>query len=360
VHDSRRPTDRPQDGPFVVNGARLGAFPLVDHDQAIRDAASAAAAADVAVVVVGLNADWESEGYDRSSLALPLRTDELVEAVAKANPNTVVVVQSGSAVSMPWVGRVKGVVQAWYGGNEAGNAIADVLYGKRNPSGRMPLTFPVKEEDIAAYANFKSARTAVRYEEGIWVGYKHHNLRKIPALWPFGHGLSYTTFSYVGLSVTPSSAGDKTSSAEDWNATVRVQVSNTGTVAGDHAVILFLTPPKETAVSLKHPEVSLQGFSKVYDLKPGETRAVAIKLDKCECSVQYAYTRSCRSLPSQTQSPTGTSIPPCGVRRRERGLRMSVQMRATCLRVYSSRLAARCPGGGCRRNKSSQLENTSE
>lgn len=295
MHDPRRPADRAQEGPFVINGARLGAFPLVDHDQAIVDAVSAAAAADTAVVVVGLNADWESEGYDRSSLSLPLRTNELVEAVAKANPNTVVVIQSGSAVSMPWIDRVKSVVQAWYGGNEAGNGIADVLYGKRNPSGRMPLTFPVREEDIAAFPNFKSAKTAVRYEEGIWVGYKHHNLRKIPALWPFGHGLSYTTFSYSGITVT---ATDGAASADEWAASAKVNVTNTGSITGDHAVLLFLTPPKETAVSLKHPHVSLQGFSKVYDLQPGETRSVEIKLDKCEyLSTGFALLTVRRNLP---------------------------------------------------------------
>lgn len=227
-------------------------------------------------MVVGLNADWESEGYDRSTLSLPLRTDELVEAVAAANPNTVVIIQAGSAVSMPWAGKVKSIVQAWYGGNECGNAIADVVYGKRNPSGRLPLTFPKREQDIAAYPNFKSARTRVHYEEGIWVGYKHHNLRDIAPLFPFGHGLSYTSFEYSDLSLEATG-----SSADDWALKATVTVTNTGKEVGDHSVHFYTAPPAETPTSLRHPKVSLQAFTKVYDLKPGEKKTVTVKMDKC-------------------------------------------------------------------------------
>lgn len=270
-----------QNGPFVINGCRLGAFPVVDADAEIEAAVSAAAAAEVAVVVVGLNADWESEGYDRPTLSLPGRSDELVSRVAAANPNTVVVVQSGSAVTMPWANSVKSVVQAWYGGNEAGHGLADILYGRKNPSARMPLTFPVRKEDVAAFPNFKSARTQVYYDEGIWVGYKHHNVRKIAPQWAFGHGLSYTTFEYAGLEI--SAPSEKTTAAE-WSATVKVTVTNTGDVAGDHAVLFFVSPPAETATSLKHPEVALQAFTKVYDLAPGASTVAEVKLDKCKSS----------------------------------------------------------------------------
>lgn len=279
VHDSRPAADRKLEGtPFVVKGVRLGAFPVVDAAQAIEDAVETARKADKVVLVAGLNADWESEGYDRASLSLPLTSDELITRVAEANPNTIVVVQSGSAVSMPWIDKVAGVVQAWYGGNEAGNGIADVVYGKRNPSGRLPLTFPKREQDIAAALNFKSARTRVHYDEGIWVGYKHHNARAIEPLFPFGHGLSYSTFEYSDLAIDV--AKPKSKSANEWSAKVRVTVTNTGKVAGDHSVHFYTAPPPESPTGLRHPEVALQAFAKVYDLQPGEKKTVEVSLDK--------------------------------------------------------------------------------
>lgn len=176
-------------------------------------------------------------------------------------------------MSMPWVDKVAGVLHAWYGGNESGNAIADVVYGKRNPAGRLPVSFPKREKDIAAALNYKSARTKIHYEEGIWVGYKHHNARGIDPLFPFGAGLSYTTFAYDGLKVQASAEGE-------WTADVTVTVTNTGTISGDHSVHFYTAPPPESPTGLRHPEVSLQTFVKVYDLQPGETRRVNAKLDK--------------------------------------------------------------------------------
>lgn len=275
VHDSRMPSFRSVEGtPFILKGLRIGAFPLIDAQQAMDDAVAAARAADSVVLVAGLNADYESEGFDRPTLGLPLSSDELITRVAEANPNTVVVVQAGSAVSMPWASKVRGILHAWYGGNEAGNGIADVVYGTRNPSGRLPLSFPRKESDIAAALDFKSARTRVHYGEGIWVGYKHHNARGIAPLFPFGHGLSYTTFAYSGLGI------DVDRSGGEWRATARVTVKNTGTVAGDHSVHFYAAPPPETPTGLRHPEVTLQAFAKVYDLAPGKSTTVEVKLDK--------------------------------------------------------------------------------
>lgn len=278
VHDSRLPLERAAASgtPFVVKGVRIGAFPLIDAAQAIEEAVECARKADKVVLVAGLNADWESEGYDRPTLSLPLASDELITRVAEANPNTVVVVQSGSAVSMPWLDKVKGVVQAWYGGNEAGNGIADVIYGTRNPSGRLPLSFPKREQDIAAALNFKSARTKVHYDEGIWVGYRHHNARGITPLFSFGHGLSYSSFEYSTLSIDVAKSTNK----DEWAATARVTVTNTGKVAGDHSVHFYTAPPPESPTGLCHPEVTLQAFTKVYDLQPGESRAVEVALDK--------------------------------------------------------------------------------
>lgn len=275
THDSRRGESAASvSGPFIVKGMRVNAFQAVEGDAAIAEAVAAAREADTVVLVVGLNKDWESEGYDRPNLSLPMRTDELVSAVAKANPRTVVVIQAGSAISMPWINDVAGVVQAWYGGNECGNGIADVVYGIRNPSGRLPLSFPKREEDIAAALCYKSARTLTHYEEGIWIGYKHHNARKITPLFPFGHGLSYTTFDYSHLSITTS--GD---TPDSWKGEVTLGVKNTGSVVGDHSVHFYTSPPQKPN-GLLHPEVQLAAFTKVYNLKPGEERTVKVKLDK--------------------------------------------------------------------------------
>ena len=134
------------------------------------------------------------------------------------------------------------------------------------------------KEDIAAALNYKSARTEIHYEEGIWVGYKHHNIRKIAPLFLFGHGLSYTTFAYSDLKV---SAPKTSASADEWSIEVSVTVKNTGNVAGSHWVLFLLSPPDETATSLRRPQWTLQGFEKVYDLTPGAEETVKVTLDKC-------------------------------------------------------------------------------
>lgn len=180
---------------------------------------------------------------------------------------------------MPWIDKVKAVVYAWYGGNECGNAIADIVYGKVNPSGRLPVTFPKREEDIAAALNYKSARTKIYYDEGIWVGYKHHNARSIPPLFPFGHGLSYTSFEYSDLTIT--SPPPTTDKADEWKIKVKVTVTNSGKIAGSHSVHFYTCPPTETATGLKHPQWALQAFEKVYDLQPGKSEVVEVELEKC-------------------------------------------------------------------------------
>lgn len=285
VHDGRKAgAGADRNTPFNITGFRIGAFQVYKPDEAVKDAVELAKKVDVPVLVVGLNADWESEGFDRPTLDLPLNTNELISAVADANPNTVVVIQAGSAVAMPWVDKVASVVYAWYGGNEAGNAIADVVYGKINPSGRLSVSLPVRQADIAANLNYKSAREKIHYEEGIWVGYKHHNAREIKPLFPYGHGLSYTTFEYSDLKITQAPPkgpfNKKKENAENWSLKASVTVKNTGKVAGHHSVHFYTQPPTETATSLKHPQWSLQAFEKVYDLAPGATKTVEVTLDK--------------------------------------------------------------------------------
>lgn len=171
-----------------------------------------------------------------------------------------------------------------YGGNETGNVIADIIYGKANPSGRSPLTFPKREQDIAAHLNFKSAKGRVVYEEGIWVGYKHFNARAIEPLFPFGHGLSYTTFEYSDLKIT-SAPPKHIKSAEDFKLTAQITVTNTGKVAGSHSVHFYTCPPPATATSYVHPDAELRAFTKVNNLGPGEKKTVEVTLDKCELHV---------------------------------------------------------------------------
>ncbi|KIJ63447.1 glycoside hydrolase family 3 protein [Hydnomerulius pinastri MD-312] len=183
-------------------GVRLGGAEVMDPDVKMAEAVKLASEADVVIAVVGLNADWETEGYDRKTLALPGRTDELITKVLAANPKTIVVTQSGSSITLPWADSVPAIVHSWYLGNSTGAAIADVLLGNKNPSGKLSLTFPKRLEDISAHGHFHSENGVVRYGEDLFVGYKHFQHRGIAPQFAFGHGLSYTTFSYSDLQLS--------------------------------------------------------------------------------------------------------------------------------------------------------------
>ncbi len=259
--------------PFVVKTAlRVGGFPSQTVEAAREEAVELAKKSDLAILVVGTNLDWESEGFDRKTIALPGANDELVRAVLKANPNTVVVTQSGTPVAMPWVDSASTVVQAFFGGNELGNGLADVLFGKTNPSGKLPLTFPKRLEDNPSFHSFgitSETPGKVVYSEGVFVGYRHYDRSQIEPLFPFGFGLSYTTFDISGLKVSDVSAtGDFTVSAT---------VKNTGSVAGAEAVQVYVAPPVEGRIT--SPVKSLQGFEKV-QLEAGESKTITVKVDK--------------------------------------------------------------------------------
>ena len=159
-------------------------------------AVAAAADADLAIVVVGTNDDWESEGHDRTSLDLPGDQDELVTRVLAANPRTVVVLNSGAPVALDWADHVPALLQMWFGGQEMANAMVDVLSGLAEPGGRLPTTFPRRLEDNPSYGNFPGENGEVRYDEGLLVGYRWYDTRAVPTRFPFGHGLSYTSFDY--------------------------------------------------------------------------------------------------------------------------------------------------------------------
>ncbi|KAJ6551199.1 glycoside hydrolase family 3 protein [Mycena capillaripes] len=270
----RGPADGDEDETVMDSnpGVRLGGAEVVAPDDLLAEAVALAKEADAVIAIVGLNADWETEGNDRTTLALPGRTDELVEKLAAANPKTIVVTESGSSILMPWADKVPSMVHAWYLGNATGQAIADVLFGEQNPGGKLSLTFPNAEEDVPSFGHFHSENGKVRYAEDLYVGYKHFQHRKIKPLFAFGHGLSYTTFEFSDFKLSP-----PTVSAKEFNLTVSLQITNTGAVAGSEVAQVYVTLP--TTSELTHPPLQLKGFVKV-NLEPGKAEVVQIQLDK--------------------------------------------------------------------------------
>jgi len=233
--------------------------------------------ADIVIFIGGLNkSDFQdSEGNDRKGLELPYEQDKLVSALAKVNKNIVFVNISGNAVAMPWVNEVPGIVQGWFLGSEAGNALAEVLMGDVNPSGKLTFTFPVKLQDNGAHAlgDFPGTEEVI-YKEGLFVGYRWVDKQKIKPLFPFGHGLSYTTFEYDKVS-----ADRKEMEASD-KITFSVKVKNTGKRAGQEVVQLYITDLKS---SLPRPVKELKGFEKI-SLQPGEEKTVTFTVDKAALS----------------------------------------------------------------------------
>ncbi|KAH8679882.1 glycoside hydrolase superfamily [Tricladium varicosporioides] len=252
-------------------GCRIG-YKEQDTEDLLQQAVNAAKVADVAVVIVGLDEEWESEGYDRQTMDLPKdgSQDRLIEAVLSANPKTIVVNQSGSPITMPWADRVPAIIQGWYQGQEAGNALADVLFGFRTPSGKLPTTFPKRLQDNPSYHNWPGENMKVVYGEGLYIGYRHYERAGIEPLFPFGHGLSYTTFTYGEPTI------DNTLLLEGTKITVTIPVTNSGSVEGAEIVQAYIHDEKSR---LPRPEKELQAFDKVF-LKPGETKNAKLVLDK--------------------------------------------------------------------------------
>ena len=247
----------------------------------IAQAVAAAKAADAVIYVGGYihgydYANWgqnayDAEGIDKPDLKMPFGQDELVKAILAANPNTVVVLLGGGPIEVsPWVGQANALVEAWYPGMEGGNALAHILFGDVNPSGKLPLTFPVKLEDAPAhklgeYPSTPGDPLKQTYKDDIWVGYRYYDTYNVAPQFAFGHGLSYTTFKYSNLTVTP---GPK-------SATVKLTVTNTGKTAGAEVVQVYV---HDEQASVKRPEKELKGFKKVF-LKPGEAQTVTVALN---------------------------------------------------------------------------------
>jgi beta-glucosidase len=257
-------------------------------------AVAAARRASVAVVFAGL---LEQEGSDLTSIGLSTAENDLISAVARANPNTVVVLNTGSAVTMPWLSSVKAVVEAWYPGQEDGDSIADILFGKVDPSGKLPVTFPVSLADVPAStpAQWPGLDHEVQYSEGLLVGYRWYDAKGIAPLFPFGFGLSYTTFSFSDLNVTPSlSPGD--------SATVTVDVTNTGSVAGANTVQAYVGDP----ASVGEPPEQLKGFDKV-SLAPGQSTQVTMTLGPQSFSTWDTPSQSWVETPGEYSVMVGDS-----------------------------------------------------
>ncbi|TPV59970.1 beta-D-glucoside glucohydrolase [Aestuariibacter sp. GS-14] len=235
---------------------------------AIEDAVAAAKNADVALVFVGSSRTSETEGHDRSDMTLFGQQNALVEAVVKANPNTIVVLNSGGPVSLPWDEKVPTLLQAWFSGEEGSHALTNVLLGKTNPSGKLPLTFPKRIEDNPTYIHYSGGRDA-NYGEGVFVGYRYYDKKNIEPLYPFGHGLSYTDFAFSDLSASVDTASGTVS--------VSVKVKNTGRVAGQEVVQVYVGDNEARLVP--RPENELRAFDKI-SLAPGETKSVSFSLTK--------------------------------------------------------------------------------
>jgi beta-glucosidase len=264
-----------------------------DHAEAVK----AAKAADTAVVFA-----WGRSGEvvnPELNLALPGDQNALIEAVAAANPNTIVVLNTGGPVRMPWLGKVRAVLEMWYPGQEGGWATADVLLGKANPGGKLPITFPLRIEDTPAEQpghpeRYEGVGGKVTLSEGIFVGYRWYDQNKIAPLFPFGHGLSYTTFQYSGLKVAP--AGD--------GADVSFQIRNTGKVRGAEVAQVYLERPAAGDVPL--PPRALAGFSRV-SLAPGEARAVKVHIGRRQLSYWSTDQKAWLKVPGARGVAVGSS-----------------------------------------------------
>ncbi len=235
-----------------------------------KEAVEAAKHAKAAVIFAGLPDSYECEGYDRKHMRMPESQNHLIAEVAKVQPNTIVLLHNGSPVEMPWLHEAAAVLECYLGGQAVGSAQIDVLYGKVNPSGKLAETFPVKLEDNPSYLNFPGERNRAEYREGIFVGYRYYDTKKQEVLFPFGHGLSYTTFEYQNMALS------KTKIRDTDTVTVSVEVTNTGDVAGKEIVQLYIAAEGGSVI---RPEKELKGFEKT-ELKPGETKRVEFLLSK--------------------------------------------------------------------------------
>jgi beta-glucosidase len=257
-----------------------------------------AAKADVVVVAAGFDPDTESEGADRT-FALPPGQDKLIQEMAAANKHTIVVMTSGGSVDMnAWLDRVPALIEAWYPGQEGGTALAEILFGEVNPSGRLPVTFERRWEDNPSHDGYypEPGTNRILYKEGVFVGYRGYEHSGTKPLFPFGYGLSYTTFKYGNLSITPGTT-------TDGNVRVSFDVTNTGTRAGAEVAQVYVG---DAHAKVPRPPKELKGFAKV-SLRPGETQRVTVNLDRRSLSYYDVSAKQWRADPGQFEVLVGGS-----------------------------------------------------
>lgn len=240
------------------------------NEELIREAQMAASQTDAAILFVGLPEKYDAEGVDRKHLRLPDNQNTLIEAIAEVQTNTIIVLLNGSAVEMPWVNKVKGILEAYLGGQGMAGAVADLLFGDKNPSGKLAETFPEKLNHTPSFINFPGERDKVEYREGLFVGYRYYDKLDVKTLFPFGHGLSYTTFEYSDIRL------DKKEILDTEEVTVTAKIKNTGNQFGKEIVQLYV---KDVNSSVIRPVKELKGFEKIA-LDPGEEKLVTFTLGK--------------------------------------------------------------------------------
>ena len=239
-------------------------------DDLVNAAVEAAKSADVALVFVGLTDEFEGEGYDRVNIEMPSSHNNLVSVIAKANPNTAVVLAGGSVINLPWVNEVKGLLSTGLGGQAVGSATANLLTGAVNPSGKTSETYPLSYEDNPTFGNYPGGPVTSEHRESVYIGYRYYDKAEKDVLFPFGYGLSYTTFEYSDLQVSADSIKDTDT------VTVSFKVKNTGDVYGGEAAQLYIADKEST---IFRPVKELRGFKKVF-LNPGEETTVSLELSK--------------------------------------------------------------------------------
>ena len=241
----------------------------------IKEAVELAAKSDVVILTLGLDQSYEGEAVDRARLSLDDDQLKLIDRILEVNKNTVVVLNNGTPITMEgWLEKVPAVVEAFYPGQEGGNALADILFGDVNPSGKLPMTFPKNEKETPVANTYPGSKEVANYDEGIFVGYRWYDKKNIEPLFPFGFGLSYTTFEFSDLKLS------KTSMNKDDELTIELTVKNTGKVAGDEIVQLYISDKK---ASVEREVKSLKGFKRVR-LKAGESKQVTLTIDKSTLS----------------------------------------------------------------------------
>jgi beta-glucosidase len=283
------------DDPFTQTRLSLSRNFQAGEDDRIQRAVDLAKESDVAIIFAGMPVGFESEGADRPHMRLPGPQDELIHRVFQANPRTIVVLNAGSPVEMPWAEQIPAIVEAYYPGQEGGNAVARVLLGEVNPSGKLTVTFPKRLEDTPAYINYPGGKQ-VNYGEGIFVGYRYYDTKQVEPLFPFGYGLSYTTFEYSDLIIPSKVAAGET-------VEVSLIVKNTGKLQGKEVVQCYVT---DKVSSLARPPKELKAFAKV-DLKPGETKIVKFTLNMRSFAFYDPYAAKWIAEPGEFDILVGSS-----------------------------------------------------